>query len=64
MTDTAALGITGVLQQDAWAEGALPPVEQVRDDLWSVPVPLPHNPLRYVLVYLLGLDDGVAMVDT
>src|SRR3954447_16809483 len=64
MTDTAALGISGVLQRDAWTEGVLPPVEQVRDDLWSVPVPLPHNPLRYVLVYLLGLPNGVAMVDT
>ena len=64
MTDTAALGVTGVLQQAAWADQELPPVEQVRDDLWSVPVPLPHNPLRYVLVYLLGLDEGVAMVDT
>jgi len=64
MTDTTAIDVSGVLQREAWAEGVLPPVEQVRDDLWSVPVPLPHNPLRYVLVYLLGLPDGVAMVDT
>ena len=26
--------------------------------LWSIPVPLPNNPLRYVLVYVLELDDG------
>jgi len=27
------------------------------------PGPLPNNPLRYVLVYLFELDNGVAMVD-
>jgi glyoxylase-like metal-dependent hydrolase (beta-lactamase superfamily II) len=31
--------------------------------LWSIPVPIPDNPLRYVLVYALELDDGVALVD-
>ena len=31
----------------------LPPVEQVRPGLWSIPVPLPI-PLRYVLVYRDG----------
>ena len=41
----------------------LPPVEKVRPGLWSVPVPIPDNPLRYVSVYLLELDDGVALVD-
>lgn len=67
MTDPAAIaaiGVTGVLQRQAWGANVLPPVEQVREGLWSVPVPLPHNPLRYVLVYLLALPDGVAMVDT
>ena len=29
----------------------LPPVERVRPGLWSIPVPLPNNSLRYVLVY-------------
>ena len=41
-----------------------PHVEQVRPGLWSVPVPLPNNPLRYVLVYLLEVDDGLAVIDT
>src|SRR5213079_817088 len=36
----------------------------VRPGLWSVPVPLPDNPLRYVIVYLLELTSGVAVVDT
>ena len=42
----------------------LPPVEQVRPGLWSIPVPIPDNPLRYVLVYAFELDGGgVAIVD-
>ncbi|MDO3397834.1 MBL fold metallo-hydrolase [Nocardioides sp. 31GB23] len=55
--------VTGLLQQQAWADRLLPPVEKVQDGLWSIPVPIPNNPLRYVLVYVLELDDGVALVD-
>jgi glyoxylase-like metal-dependent hydrolase (beta-lactamase superfamily II) len=55
--------VTGVLQKAAWDENVLPPVEKVRPGLWSIPVPIPQNPLRYVLVYALELDDGVAIVD-
>lgn len=56
--------ITGTLQKDAWDRKVLPPVEQVRPGLWSIPVPIPDNPLRYVLVYALELDGGgVALVD-
>ena len=45
-------------------DNILPPVEQVRPGLWSIPVPIPDNPLRYVLVYALELDGGgVAIVD-
>jgi glyoxylase-like metal-dependent hydrolase (beta-lactamase superfamily II) len=55
--------ITGILQHQAWQEHVLPPVEQVRPGLWSIPVPLPDNPLRYVLVYGLELPDGIALVD-
>ncbi len=60
MTD---IGVTGLLQKDAWAHNVLPPVEKVRPGMWSVPVPIPNNPLRYVLVYVLELDDGVALID-
>ena len=28
-----------------------PPVEQVLDGLWSIPVPIPGSPLPYVLAY-------------
>jgi glyoxylase-like metal-dependent hydrolase (beta-lactamase superfamily II) len=56
--------VTGTLQKEAWDLKVLPPVEQVRPGLWSIPVPIPNNPLRYVLVYALELDGGgVALVD-
>ena len=56
--------VTGTLQQQAWQDKILPPVEQVRPGLWSIPVPIPDNPLRYVLVYALELHGGgVAIVD-
>jgi glyoxylase-like metal-dependent hydrolase (beta-lactamase superfamily II) len=42
----------------------LPPVELVRPGLWSIPVPIPINPLRYVLVYLFETDRGPYIVDT
>jgi glyoxylase-like metal-dependent hydrolase (beta-lactamase superfamily II) len=40
-----------------------PPVEQVRSGLWSVPVPIPNNPLRYVLVYAFETDRGPYLID-
>jgi glyoxylase-like metal-dependent hydrolase (beta-lactamase superfamily II) len=55
--------VTGALQKELWATGGFPPVERVAPGLWSIPVPMPDNPLRYVLVYVLELDDGVALID-
>src|SRR5260370_32900091 len=55
--------VTGSLQREAWLADVLPPVERVRPGLWSIPVPLPQNTLRYVLVFVLELTDGVALVD-
>lgn len=56
--------VTGTRQKDSWDLNVLPPVEQVRPRLWSIPVPIPNNPLRYVLVYALELrGSGVALVD-
>ncbi len=64
MTDTAAdIEITGLAQREAWTEKVLPPVEQLRPDLWSIPVPIPRNPLRYTTVYLLASDSGVTLID-
>ncbi|MCL5947902.1 MAG: MBL fold metallo-hydrolase [Actinobacteria bacterium] len=55
--------VTGTLQKTAWANGIMPPVEDLGSGLWSIPVPLPDNPLRYVLVYALEIDGGLAIVD-
>lgn len=44
-------------------EPPLPPVERVRPGLWSVPVPIPNNPLRYVLVYAFETEQGPYLVD-
>ena len=41
----------------------LPPVERLRPGLWTVPVPLPNNSLRYVFVYVFESDQGVYLVD-
>lgn len=41
----------------------LPPVEQVRPGLWSVPVPMPNSSLRYVLVYVMETPKGFYLVD-
>ena len=41
----------------------MPPVEMLRPNLWSIPVPLPDNPLRYVLVYVLESKSEVTLID-
>lgn len=40
-----------------------PPVEKLRPGLWSVPVPIPNNPLRYVLVYVFETPRGAVLID-
>ncbi len=63
-TVQAMIQTTGTAQKDAWERRVLPPVEEVRPGLWSIPVPIPDNPLRYVLVYALELaGGGIALVD-
>jgi len=57
--------ITGTAQHEAWQARTLPPVEKLRTDLWSIPVPIPHNPLRYVSVHAFALDGGgLGLLDT
>jgi glyoxylase-like metal-dependent hydrolase (beta-lactamase superfamily II) len=55
--------VTGTLQKQAWRDRVLPPVEEVRPGLWSLPVPIPHNPLRYVLCYVFETGPGPVLVD-
>ncbi len=62
--DTDQIRVTGTAQQQAWADRALPPVEEVRPGLWSIPTPFPDNPLRYVLSYAFETEAGLALVDT
>ena len=47
----------------AAANDPFPEVEKVRPGLWSIPVPLPQNSLRYVLVYLFETDRGPYLID-
>ena len=41
----------------------LPPVEQLRPGLWSIPVPMPNSSLRYVFVYAFESSGGVYIID-
>jgi glyoxylase-like metal-dependent hydrolase (beta-lactamase superfamily II) len=62
-SDLAAIDISGTLQKQAWDDDVLPPVENLGQGLWSVPVPMPQSSLRYVLVYLLEQPSGVTLID-
>lgn len=60
----AGQDVTGTRQLDAWRERVLPPVEQLATDLWSIPVPIPDNPLRYVSSYAFASAGGLVLLDT
>lgn len=55
--------VTGTRQREAWRRAEFPPVEKVTGGVWSVPVPIVGNPLRYVLTYLIEHDAGFVMID-
>lgn len=52
------------VQYDAWRRREMPPVEQVRPGIWSIPTVIPDNPLRYVIAYLIATSRGAVLVDT
>jgi glyoxylase-like metal-dependent hydrolase (beta-lactamase superfamily II) len=54
---------TGAAQYRAWRERTDPPVERLAGGWWSIPVPIPDNPLRYTLSYLLTTDTDAIVVD-
>jgi len=60
---TAEPTITGTAQREAWLQRVMPPAEQLDQDLWSLPVPIPDNPLRYVSVYAFGTSEGLVLID-
>ncbi|HVW41212.1 MAG TPA: MBL fold metallo-hydrolase [Amycolatopsis sp.] len=61
--EPTGIEVLGTAQRQAWLERTLPPVESLGHGLWSVPVPIPDNPLRYTLSYLVTADDGLVVVD-
>jgi glyoxylase-like metal-dependent hydrolase (beta-lactamase superfamily II) len=61
--DSGLMQVTGTRQREAWQRAEFPPVERVTGGVWSVPVPIIGNPLRYVLSYLIEHDSGFVMVD-
>jgi glyoxylase-like metal-dependent hydrolase (beta-lactamase superfamily II) len=38
-------------------------VSQVRSDVWAVPVPIPDNPLKYVVCYTIEVAGGLVIID-
>jgi glyoxylase-like metal-dependent hydrolase (beta-lactamase superfamily II) len=60
----AGQDVTGTKQLDAWRARVMPPVEELAGDLWSIPVPIPDNPLRYVNSYVFGTGSGLVLLDT
>jgi glyoxylase-like metal-dependent hydrolase (beta-lactamase superfamily II) len=60
----AGQDVTGTKQLEAWQARVMPPVEQLAADLWSIPVPIPNNPLRYVSSYAFGSGGGLVVLDT
>lgn len=57
-----AITITGTDQKQAWVDKVLPPIEQVRPRVWSIPITFDDNPVRYTLCYLLAGDHGQCVV--
>lgn len=56
--------ISGAVQKKAWDERTFPPVEKVREGVWSVPIGFTGSPIRYTFCYLLlGTDGSVVVVD-
>ncbi len=61
----AGQDVTGTEQLAAWRARVMPPVEQLASDLWSIPVPIPNNPLRYVSSYAIApAGGGLVLLDT
>ena len=60
----AGQDVTGTRQLEAWRQRVMPPVEQLAGDLWSIPVPIPNNPLRYVSSYAFAAGAGLVLLDT
>ena len=60
----AGQDVTGTRQLEAWRQRVMPPVEKLAAHLWSIPVPIAANPLRYVSSYAFASDGGLVLLDT
>jgi glyoxylase-like metal-dependent hydrolase (beta-lactamase superfamily II) len=55
---------TSTLQTDAIRSGNLPPLDEVREDVWALAQPMPGGHLAYSFAYLLrAADGGVHVID-
>jgi len=62
---TAAVPAAGAAgQYESWRAKRIPAVEEIRPGIWSLPTPMPDNPLRYVIAYAARVDDGIVLFDS
>jgi glyoxylase-like metal-dependent hydrolase (beta-lactamase superfamily II) len=54
--------ITGTSQKQAWVDKTVPPIEQVRPLVWSVPIDFGHSPVRYTFSYLVMNESNQCIV--
>jgi glyoxylase-like metal-dependent hydrolase (beta-lactamase superfamily II) len=62
ISDQRPFTVTGHAQRRAWADRVLPPIEHVREGVWSVPILFPESPVRYTNCYLVIGDDRRALI--
>lgn len=63
MTDLHALSPSWAAQFQAWQDKRIPPVAEAAPGLWSIPVPIPRHPLRYVISYVFTGAGRAVVVD-
>jgi glyoxylase-like metal-dependent hydrolase (beta-lactamase superfamily II) len=56
------LAVTGVQQRAAWLTDAVPEAEQIRDSVWSIPIPAESLTVHYTLCYLLLDKNGGGII--
>jgi glyoxylase-like metal-dependent hydrolase (beta-lactamase superfamily II) len=54
--------ITGTVQKQAWVDRTTPPVERVRENIWSIPVDFSRAPVRYTFSYLVTGEAGACVI--
>jgi glyoxylase-like metal-dependent hydrolase (beta-lactamase superfamily II) len=55
---------TSPAQFEATRDRTTPPLEQVRDNLWALPLPIPGGYMTYSILYLLrDADGGIHLID-